>query len=289
MANVLNTAKRAAVVAALAEGDSIRATVRMTGVAKNTIGKLLADLGEACSRYQDRAFVNLPCTKIQADEIWAFVAMKEKTAKAQGRDDEFGGGDTWLFTAIDPDSKLVPTWLIGEHDGATATVFMKDLAARLSNRIQLSTDGHTMYLEAVEAAFGSEVDFAQIVKEFGEDPQPQKRYSPSKILSVEKKVITGNPDLFFATTSHNERNNLGIRTNMKRYNRLTNAFSKKVENLAHAVALNFFCYNFVKAHGTLTYVAGGRPTTPAMAAGIANRPWTFEQLVGLLTGDVKST
>lgn len=282
MANVLSTEKRTAVIAALAEGCSIRSTVRMTGVAKNTVVKLLADIGEVCSRFQDRAMVGLPCERIQADEIWCFVAMKEKTAVAKGRENEFGCGHTWLFTALCPDTKLVPSWLVGERDEFNATQFLGDLAGRLTRRIQLSTDGHSMYPPAVETVFGSNVDYCQVIKEFGNDPEGDHRYSPAKVTSIEKKVITGNPDLFFATTSHNERNNLSIRTSMRRYTRLTNAFSKKVENLAHAVALNMFCYNFIKTHGTLTYVRGGRPTTPAMAAGIASAPWTYERLVGLL-------
>lgn len=282
MANILNTAKRAAVVAALVEGNSIRATVRMTGAAKNTVTKLLCDLGEACSRYQDEVMVNLPCKRLQVDEIWSFCQMKQKTANIKGLGGEFGVGDVWTFTAIDPKSKLIPSWMVGTRTTATATVFMKDLASRLSNRIQLSTDGHKMYLEAVEEAFGADIDFAQVIKHFGTDPEGEKRYSPAKCIGVEKHVIQGCPDPEHITTSHNERNNLSIRMGMRRFTRLTNAFSKKAENLAHAVSLHFMVYNFVKPHGTLTKEAKGKPTTPAMVAGITDKPWTYEDVIGLL-------
>jgi IS1 family transposase len=282
MANILSTSKRAQIAAALCEGNSIRATARMIGASKNTVVKLLVDLGTACSDFQGEALRGLTCRHIEVDEIWSFVGMKAKTARRKGRGDDPTVGDTWTFTAIDADTKLVPSWLVGSRDAGCAIEFLRDLAGRLTHGIrpQMTSDGHSMYLEAVEDAFGCEIDYAMLIKEYGEDPEEDKRrYSPARIRSCTVNVIQGEPDPERICTSIVERSNLTMRMSMRRMTRLTNAFSKKVQNLAHAVSLHFMAYNFVKPHGTLTKAAGGTPTTPAMAAGVATRPWTYEQVI----------
>jgi IS1 family transposase len=272
--NKLKPDKQKLVIAALVEGNSIRATVRMTGVAKNTVVKLLADVGKACAEYQDKAFRNLPCKRIQCDEIWAFCYAKEKNVPAElkGR---FGYGDVWTFTALCADSKLVPSWHIGRRDVPNATAFMRDLAGRIRNRLQLTTDGHAMYLSAVEDAFGSTVDFSQLVKLYGASEEQEKRYSPAQCIGAKKLKISGNPDSRVISTSYVERQNLTMRMNMRRFTRLTNAFSKKVENLSHAVALHFMYYNFCRIHRSLR-------VTPAMEAGITDHVWEIEQILALL-------
>ena len=243
--------------------------------------KLLVDLGQACSEFQDETLRNLECKRLQVDEIWSFCQMKAKTAKKNGREKEYGVGDVWTFTAIDGQSKLVPSWLVGSRDAGCATDFLQDLAGRLSNRIQLTSDGHTMYLEAVEDAFGQEIDYAMLQKIYGEDPQPQKRYSPAKCIGVKCDVIEGDPDPDHVATSYVERQNLTMRMSMRRFTRLTNAFSKKVENLAHAVSLHFMHYNFVRPHLSLRTKKDNR-VTPAMAAAVSSEPWTLARVVGLL-------
>lgn len=282
MPNILPTEKRVAILRSLVEGNAIRATARIVGCSKNTVSKLLVDAGEACSRFQDEALRDLPCRQLQIDEIWAFVGMKQKTANRKGRGGDSTVGDAWTFTALDPETKLVPSFMVGCRDTTTATEFLRDLGSRLSNRVQLTTDGHSMYLEAVEDAFGAGVDYAMVIKQYGEDPEPQKRYSPARVLSVDKRRVEGRPDMDAASTSLVERQNLTMRMCMRRMTRLTNGFSKKVENLVHAVALHFMAYNFIKPHGTLTKRAGGIHTTPAMAAGVADRLWTFERVIDLL-------
>ena len=274
--NRLSTAQRTAVVKCLVEGNSIRATVRLTGVAKNTVSKLLVDLGAACSDYQDRVLRDLPCRRIQADEIWSFCNSKAKNVPAEHQG-EFGWGDVWTWTTIDADTKLVPCWLIGDRSAATAIELMDDLRGRLANRVQLTTDGHRAYLEAVEGAFGSNVGYAQIIKLYGNDPEPDKRYSPAKCLGIEVHRISGNPRAADVSTSYVERQNLTMRMGMR--TRLTNAFSRKVENLAAAVSLHFMFYNFARPHKTL---ANPYPRTPAMAAGVADHVWKIEEIVGLL-------
>ena len=272
--NKLSPTKRSQVVAALVEGSSIRATVRMTGVAKNTVTKLLVDLGRACDEYQRRTLVGLRSKRIQCDEIWSFVYAKEKNApeamKAAGQ-----AGDVWTWTAMDADSKLMVSWLVGGRDSGYATVFMEDVAARLATRVQLTTDGHKAYLEAVEGAFGVDVDFAQLVKLYGEAPEAEKRYSPAQCIGCRKTRVTGNPDPAHVSTSFVERQNLTMRMSMRRFTRLTNAFSKKVENLEAAVALHFMWYNFGRIHQTLR-------VSPAMEAGVSNHVWTLQEVVGLL-------
>ena len=272
--NRLSQEKRARVVAALVEGNSIRATVRMTGVAKNTVSKLLVDLGRACDEYQRKTLVNLNSRRIQCDEIWAFVYAKEKNAapemKAAGQ-----AGDVWTWTALDADSKLMVSWLVGGRDAGYATAFMQDVADRLSSRVQLTTDGHKVYLNAVEDAFGADVDFAQLVKLYGDAPEGARRYSPPVCNGSRKTTVTGNPDPAHISTSFVERQNLTMRMSMRRFTRLTNAFSKKVENLEAAVALHFMYYNFGRVHQTLR-------VTPAMEAGVSDHLWSLEEIVALL-------
>ena len=272
--NKLTTARQVAVVAALCEGNSIRATVRMTGVAKNTIVKLLVDLGATVTRYQDATLRNLPCKRLQCDEIWAFVGAKDKNVPAdkQGR---FGVGSVWTWTCIDADTKLIPSWLVGMRDAGTAYEFMMDVAGRMRGRVQLTTDGHKPYLAAVEDAFGADIDYATLAKIYGTDPEGQRRYSPAKCLGVKCDVVTGEPNAKHISTSYVERQNLTMRMSMRRFTRLTNAFSKKVENHAAAVALYFMYYNFARIHQTLR-------VTPAMEAGIADHVWSIEEIVGLL-------
>ena len=273
--NILSEAKRVQVISALLEGNSIRATVRMTGVAKNTIVKLLAEVGTACAEYQDCAFRNLPCRRIQCDEIWSFCYAKQKNVPAdkQGR---FGDGDVWTWTAICADTKLVPSWIVGTRDAGTAFAFMNDLAGRLANRVQLTTDGHRVYLNAVEAAFGADIDYAMLVKMYGNDPRPEEaRYSPAQCIGAMASTITGKPNPRYISTSFVERQNLTMRMGMRRFTRLTNGFSKKVENLEHAVALHLMHYNFCRVHQTLR-------VTPAMEAGVADHIWNLEEVVRLL-------
>lgn len=270
----LSTADRVRVVSALVEGCSIRATVRMTGVAKNTVSKLLVDLGKACSEYQDTVFRNLPCKRLQLDEIWSFVYSKAKNVPAD-RQGEFGVGDVWTWTAIDADSKLVPSWIVGPRDSETAHRFVSDLAARLAGRPQITTDGLKVYVDAVEDAFGAEVDYAQLVKLYGADPSEEKRYSPAKCIGCEQHTVTGTPDRKHVSTSFVERQNLTMRMSMRRFTRLTNAFSKKVENHAAAISLHFMHYNFARMHQTIR-------STPAMRAGVTDHKWSIEEIVDLL-------
>jgi len=276
--NRLRRERQAAVVRALVEGNSIRATVRLTGVAKNTITKLLVDLGEACSAYQDRTLRNLPCQRVQVDEIWAFVNAKHKNVPEKHRD-ELGWGDVWTWVAIDADTKLVPSWLVGAHTATEALAVMDDLRTRLASRVQLTTDGQHAYISAVEEAFGIDVDFAQLVKLYGHDPEADTKYSPAKCIGIETYVRRGDPDPAHISTSYVERQNLTMRMGMRRFTRLTNAFSRKVENLAAAVSLHFMYYNFARPHKTL---ANPYPRTPAMAAGITDHVWKIEEIVGLL-------
>lgn len=272
--NKLSTADRVRVIAALVEGCSIRATVRMTGVAKNTIAKLLVELGAACKAYHDKHVRGLKSKRIQCDEIWAFVAMKQKNVP-QARKGEFGVGDVWTWTALDSDSKLMVAYMVGSRDAGYATEFMHDVADRIDNRIQLTTDGHKAYLEAVEDAFGGDIDYAKLVKIYGAERPGEARYSPAVCMGAEKHQVSGDPDWRHVSTSHVERQNLTMRMGMRRFTRLTNAFSKKIENLEAAVALHYMHYNFCRIHQTLR-------VTPAMEAGIADHVWELEELVALL-------
>lgn len=274
--NQLSTQERAQVIGALVEGNSLRATCRMTGAARNTVNKLLVDLGAACSRYQDEHLRNLYSRRIECDEIWAFCYSKA-TNVPEGHRGEFGYGDVWTWTAIDADSKLIPCWLVGQRTQVDAISFMSDLADRLNQRVQITTDGLKAYLDAVEIAFGANVDFAQLIKDYGKDPnQPESRYSPAKCLSSETRVRMGNPDKRHISTSYVERQNLTMRLGMRRFTRLTNGFSKKVKNHAAAVSLHFMHYNFGRKHISLNGI------TPAMAAGVTDHVWSLEDIAGLL-------
>ncbi len=271
--NKLSTAKRAAVVAALVEGNSINATVRMTDVSKPTILKLLAQLGPACARYQGATVRNVRARRVQVDEIWQFVYAKAKNVPAD-KQETFGYGDVWTWVALDADSKMILSWRVGPRDAATAYELMMDLAGRLATRVQLTTDGHRPYLNAVEDAFGADVDYAMLQKLYGANPE-ETRYSPTKITGVRSEVITGNPNPKHISTSYVERQNLTMRMSMRRFTRLTNGFSKKLENHAAAVALHYMHYNFARIHKTLR-------VTPAMQAGLADHVWSIEEIVGLL-------
>jgi IS1 family transposase len=272
--NTLKPEKQKQIVAALAEGNSIRATCRMTGTAKGTVIKLLVRLGEACAEYQDKAFQKLTCKRLQCDEIWAFCYAKEKNVP-EDKKGKFGYGDVWTFTSLDADTKLVPSWYLGNRNTEEATIFMKDLASRVKNRVQLTTDGHKMYLEAVEDAFGSEIDFSQLIKIYGNSPESEIHYSPAECTGIEINKVQGNPDPDHVSTSYVERQNLTMRMSMRRFTRLTNGFSKKVENLACAVALHFMYYNFCRVHKTLR-------VTPAMEAKVTDHVWEIEEIIALL-------
>jgi IS1 family transposase len=277
MANVLSNADRSAVVAALVEGCSIRATARMTGVARNTVTKLLLDLAKVCASYSDEKLVSLPCKRLQIDEIWEFVYAKAKNVPA-AKQGVFGFGDVWTFVAIDADTKLVPTWLVGSRDAGSATELMQDLAARLVSRVQLTTDGLKAYISAVEDAFGGDVDFAQLHKIYSNAPSgPETRYSPAECIGCEKRAVTGNPDKRHVSTSFVERQNLTMRMSMRRFTRLTNGHSKKLDNHAAAIAVHFCHYNFCRVHMSL-----GKGQTPAMAAGVATRKLEIADLIAML-------
>ncbi len=272
--NKLTTQRRAQILACLVEGNSIRATVRITGAAKNTVTKLLCDIGAACRAYQDEHLRGLTCKRVQADEIWSFVGAKEKTLTKEKKGQD-GRGDVWTWVALDADSKLAINWAVGNRDAAIAEAFIHDLADRMAHRIQLSTDGLRLYVDAVEGAFGADIDYAQLVKVYGPAPEGTRRYSPAKFTSAKKRRVTGSPDKRHVSTSYIERQNLTMRMSMRRFTRLTNGFSKKVENLGFAVSLHFMNYNFVRIHKTLR-------VTPAMAAGVTDRVWTLEDIAGLL-------
>jgi len=275
MANVLSTAKRVQIVSALVEGCGIRATARMANVSKDTVMKLWREIGEACIRYQDTTFRNLTCKRLQVDEIWSFVYAKAKNVPAE-KAGQVGVGDVWTFTAIDADTKLMPSFLVGSRDAGCATEFMQDLAGRLVNRVQLTTDGHAMYLSAVEDAFGGGIDFAQLIKVYGNTPSgPETRYSPAECIGTQKHAVTGCPDAKHVSTSYVERANLTIRMSVRRFTRLTNAFSKKVENHTAAFGLFSAHYNLCRIHKTLR-------VTPCMAAGVTSRVWEIADLVALL-------
>jgi IS1 family transposase len=272
--NRLSTADRTRVIAALVEGNSIRSTVRMTGIAKNTVAKLLCDIGTACVEYHDAAVRNVKANRVQCDEVWSFVGAKAKNVTLAQK--AKGAGDVWTWVAIDADSKLAISYKIGGRDSAWAYAFMEDLASRLSTRVQITTDGHSVYANAVEGAFGMEVDYAMLIKVYGSpSPEMENRYSPAQVISTETRIWAGNPDPKHISTSFIERQNLTMRMSMRRFTRLTNAFSKKLENHKHAIALYFAYYNFCRVHQTLR-------VTPAMEAGLTDHVWTITELVQLL-------
>ncbi len=271
MANNLPRAKQVAVVNALVEGCSIRSTERMTGVMSKTIGRLLLTVGEGCADLLDRTMVNLPCDRLEIDELWAFVGKKQRHVTAD--DDRRTVGDTWTFVAIDSDTKLVPSFMVGKRDAATTHAFIADVARRLANRVQISTDGLRTYVEAIGYQFGpGGVDYAQLHKTYEAEPSGPGRYSPPKVIEVEKTPIFGAPEEELVSTSYVERQNLTVRMGVRRYTRLTNAFSKSLKHHVAATALHFAHYNFVRQHKTLR-------TSPAMAAGIAQTLWSTEDLL----------
>jgi IS1 family transposase len=277
--NRLSREKRAAIIRCLVEGNSLRGTSRLTGAALNTVTKLLVDVGAACSEYQDKTLRNLTTQRVECDEIWSYVGTREKNLprELQG---VFGLGDVWTFVAIDADTKLVPSWLIGPRYQDTASLFMQDLATRLANRVQLTTDGHKMYLTAVPGAFGRNVDFAQLVKEYAVSyGDLGERTGTVECTGSHDKVVSGSPDPDRISTSYIERQNLSMRMGMRRFTRSTNAFSKKVQNHAAAIALHFMYMNFARPHRSL---ANPYPRTPAMAAGLAAHVWTCEEIAALL-------
>ena len=280
--NRLSRTERAQIIRALVEGNSIRSTSRMTGFAQNTIMKLLRELGSACAEFQSSTLRNLPTTRVECDEIWAFVGSKSRNVPEEHKG-EFGWGDVWTWVAIDQESRLIITWLVGTRDDRSAQEFITDLASRLPNRVQITTDGHTPYVTAIESAFGSNVDYARLVKQYGRDDAKEihqaRKYSPNKVSSQEVYVMTGNPDPAYISTSYVERHNLSMRMGMRRFTRLTNAFSKKVENHAAAISLNMMWINFGRPHKSL---ADPYARTPAMAAGVADHVWTCEEIAALL-------
>jgi IS1 family transposase len=271
--NHLSLTKRAQILSALVEGTAINAIVRMTGVSKVTILKLLKDVGEACLTFENKALRNLSCKRIECDEIWSFCYAKEKNVPYD-KQGQFGYGDVWTWTALDADTKLLCSWMVGDRSAVTARAFMQDLAARLANRVQLTTDGHRAYLEAVESAFGVDVDYAMLVKLYGNDRETEARYSPAECIGCRTVEITGNPKAEHISTSHVERHNLTIRMHMRRFTRLTNAHSKKIENHQHAFALHAVFYNFAKVNQAIR-------VTPAMEAGISDHIWTMEEIAAL--------
>jgi len=277
--NRLSTEKRAQIIGMMVEGNSLRATTRMAGCSINTVSKLLLDIGEACASYQDEHLRDLPCKTIEADEIWSFVAYKERNKPAELKG-MFGTGDVWTWTALDADSKLIVCWYVGERKYEDAAAFMLDLKDRLRDRIQLTTDGHGAYPNAVGLAFRHNIDFAQFIKQYAADPRTgQARYSPPVCTGARVRVDRGNPDPAKISTSYVERQNLTMRMGMRRFTRLTNGFSKKLDNHMAAIALHFLHYNFARPH---TSLKNPYPRTPAMAAGVADHIWTLTEIAGLL-------
>ena len=271
--NKLSRETRAQILGLMVEGMSLRAISRMTGASKNTIVKLMEDAGEAFSDYQDHTLRGLTCKRVQVDEIWAFVYAKAKNVKAAKAAPE-GAGDCWTWLAIDADTKLIPSFYIGSRDTAAAQCFIGDLALRLANRVQLTSDGHRPYLEAVEQSFGADIDYAMLVKIYGDAPG-SGRYSPGECIGAQKRPVEGKPDPAHISTSYAERANLTLRMGSRRFTRLTNGFSKKVANHAHSVAIHTMHYNFVRIHQTLR-------CTPAMAAGVTTKLWELEDMVKVL-------
>ena len=272
--NRLTKGEQIKIAAALVEGNSIRSTSRMTGIARNTITKLLVDLGTACMKFHDEHVRDVRVRRLQCDEIWAYIGAKAKNVSAEKK--EIGWGDVWTWVGIDADTKLVVSYLVGGRGADWAMDFMQDAASRIRGRVQITTDGHKAYLEAVEHAFGMDVDYAQLQKIYGSSLENETRYSPAVCIGCDMKTVSGNPDPKHVSTSYVERQNLNMRMGMRRFTRLTNGFSKKIENHAHAVALHFMYMNYVRIHQTLR-------VTPAMEAQLANHPWDLAELVGLLS------
>jgi len=265
-------AERAKVIGCLIEGCSIRSTVRLTGIAKKTVSRILVETGKACLKYQDEIMRDLPCKFLQVDEIWSFVGCKELNASDEQKQN--GCGDSWVWVAIDADTKLIPSWHLGKRSANDAYVFIFDLKKRLANRVQLTSDGHGPYLQAVDMAFDGMIDYAMLIKQYGLPQGPDTRYSPPVCIGARKRRVNGMPDMERASTSFVERQNLTMRMSNRRFTRLTNAFSKKLENHKYSLALHFMHYNFCRIHQTLR-------VTPAMEAGIANHVWSLEEIANL--------
>jgi IS1 family transposase len=274
--NILATDKRAQILSCLVEGCSMRSTSRLTGAAKKTVERMLVSAGMACAEYMDKTMRNLPCKVLQVDEVWSFTFCKQANVPEHLKDSE-GIGDTWTWIALDSKSKLVPCFHVGKRDAEDAFQFINNLAGRLASRVQLTSDGHTAYLQAIEDAFGSEIDYAQLIKLYGKNQSSamEARYSPPVCIGARKKRIIGSPLRGLVSTSHIERQNLTVRMNNRRFTRLTNGFSKKIENHRHMLAISFMHYNFCRIHQTLR-------VTPAMEAGISDHVWSLEELVSLL-------
>jgi IS1 family transposase len=275
MANVLDTSKRAQILSMLVEGMSMRSVSRITGVSINTVSKLLVDAGNACAEYHDKTVRGVKAERVQCDEIWSFVAAKQKNVSSM-KEPVDGAGDAWTWTAIDADSKMIISYLVGGRGADYAAAFMDDVASRLANRVQMTTDGHKAYLEAVEGAFGADVDYAQLIKIYGAAPEGKTvRYSPAECTGIKKIKVEGEPDIDHVSTSYVERMNLNIRMGNRRFTRLTNAFSKKVENQLHMLSLYFVHYNFCRMHKSLRM-------SPAMAAGVSDTLRDMDWVVGLI-------
>jgi IS1 family transposase len=272
--NILTNDKRTQIVSMLVEGNSIRAITRMTGVSKNTVAKLLIELGDVCIAYMDKTLRNLTCQRIQVDEIWSFVGAKDKNLPLEELG-QFGRGSVWTWVAMDADTKLVPAWLVADRSAESASLLMHDLAARLTNRVQLTTDGHAAYLTAIESAFGADIDYSMLIKLYGNPQDTETRYSPGECIGCRRERVTGDPDLAHISTSFVERQNLTMRMSMRRFTRLTNAFSKKLENHVAMIAVHYMNYNFARIHQSLRI-------TPAMAAGVSSHAWEVSEIVGLL-------
>ena len=271
--NTLSTIQRRQVVAALVEGNSVRSTSRMTGIARNTITKLLVDLGSACMAYHDEHVRGVKVQRLQCDEIWAYVGAKARNVSIEKKD--VGWGDVWTWVALDADTKLVVSYLVGGRGAGWAKDFMLDCASRVVGQPQITTDAHKPYLAAVEEAFGGDADYAILHKVFGASDEPEKRYSPAKCIGCSMKTVSGVPDPKHVSTSYVERQNLTMRMSIRRFTRLTNGFSKKIENHAYAVALHFMYSNFCRVHQTLR-------VTPAMEAGLSDHVWSIEELIDVL-------
>jgi IS1 family transposase len=272
--NKLPNEKRAQVLQMMAEGLALRAITRLTGISRTTLQKLLEDAGQAFSEYQDRVLMSLPCKRVQVDEAWAFCYAKQKNLPTAKKAPE-GAGDIWTWIGLDADTKLAVSWYVGDRDSEAAEIFINDLAKRLANRVQLTSDGHRPYLQAIEGAFGADIDYAMLVKVYGEAPEGQRRYSPSVCTGAHKHRIEGKPDPKHVSTSFVERQNLSMRMGNRRMTRLTNAFSKKAQNHVHMMAIYFMHYNFVRIHQTLK-------VTPAMAAGVTFKLWEMSDMVKVL-------
>lgn len=271
--NKLSLEKRVQILSMLVEGSSMRAISRVVGASINTVTKLLVDAGNACSAYHDEKVRNLTCKRVQCDEIWSFCYSKQKNVPVHKQG---SAGDVWTWTSLDADNKLICNWLVGGRDAEYAYVFIEDLQSRLTHRVQLTTDGHGAYLSAIDRTFGFDVDYAQLVKLYGKAPEAMKgKYSPAECIGAKKTTVVGKPDEKHVSTSYVERQNLSMRMSMRRFTRLTNAFSKKFENHCHALALYFVHYNFVRIHKSLK-------VTPAMAAGVTDRLWEVADIVALV-------